>query len=289
MNAAPERSILPMPLARTLTAVWSCSALALLSGCPNPNAYTTPRTLDPGKVQWQIAPEVIGVNYNTTTTTTTTSGTGTPLTTSQSSTASAVLPMVPTFGARVGMLDGFDMGFRLQNLDSLAIDGKIRLLKGQFDIAVDPGLQGFYLSVNGTGAGVVYMHLPVLLGLNVSRNVSIVASPGVVYAVVTASENGASGVQGAATATGFFGRLGLGVDIRTSKSLAIHPEITVMRQFSDVDALVWVAGIGFNIGAQPDYSDLGGGGDGTNPPPEASPSAAPAPASAPKQPADSTP
>ncbi len=280
-----------MIIVRPLVACAAVALACLLCGCPNPNTYTTPRTLDPGKVQWQIAPEVIGVSYNTTTASTSTSGAAT----TQNATASLVVPMVPTFGARVGMVDGFDMGFRLQNLDSLAVDGKIRLLKGTFDIAVDPGVQGFYAVANNVGFGVFYLHLPVLLGLNVSKNVSIVASPGVVYDAATTSVNGGSGVSGSATATGLWGRLGLGVDIRTSKTLAIHPEITAMQQINGVDALVWVAGLGFNIGAQPDYSDLGGepaspteptapaaGGSGAAPAPSASPSSAPpAPAPAP--------
>jgi len=227
---------------------------------------------------------VIGVSYNTTTASTNASGAAT----TQNTTASLVVPMVPTFGARVGMVDGFDMGFRLQNLDSLAVDGKIRLLRGTFDIAVDPGVQGFYAIANNVGFGVFYLHLPVLLGLNVSKNVSIVASPGIVYDIATASVNNGSGASGSATATGLWGRLGLGVDIRTSKTLAIHPEITAMQQINGVDALVWVAGLGFNIGAQPDYSDLGGepasptetapaGGGGASPAPSASPSSAPPP------------
>jgi len=99
--------------------------------------------------------------------------------------------------------------------------------------------------------------------------------------------NDGSGVSGSATATGLWGRLGLGVDFRTSKTLAIHPEITAMQQINGVDALVWVAGIGFNIGAQPDYSDLGGGpaapteesapaaGGAASPAPSAAPSSAP--------------
>src|SRR5579863_9467795 len=107
--------------------------ILLLSGCPNPNTYTTPRTLDPGTLQWQVAAEVIGVTYNTTTT----DANGHATTQSQT----AVAPMVPSFGVRLGLIDGLDLGVRLQNLDSLAADAKIRLLKGTFDLALDPGLQ----------------------------------------------------------------------------------------------------------------------------------------------------
>jgi hypothetical protein len=240
-----------------------------LCGCPNPNAYTTPRTLDPGKVQWQIAPEFIGVNYTTTTTTTNPSNGATQ---TQKSSESATLPMVPTFGARIGVVDGFDLGLRVANLDSLGIDGKIRLLTGTFDVALDPGLQGYYVTINNVSLGVMYIHLPVLLGLNVSEHVSLVLSPGVVYSVASASVSNASGVSGASSASGIMGRLGFGVDFRISPKFAIHPEITAMRQFGDSDALIYVGGVGFNIGAQPNYSDLASGGA---PPASPSPPAQP--------------
>ena len=48
--------------------VWPLAAL-LLCGCPNPNTYTTPRTLDPGKWQLTVAPEALGFSYNGYTTT----------------------------------------------------------------------------------------------------------------------------------------------------------------------------------------------------------------------------
>jgi hypothetical protein len=223
-------------------------AVALLCGCPNPNTYQTPRTLDPGAIQVNIAAEGIGANY---------------------SGGSVWAPMLPSVGVRVGVADGLDLGFREQNFDSLGADAKIRLVKGSFDLALDPGLQIFYANIDNEGLGVFYFHLPVLLGFNVSKNVSIVASPGVVYDLLTANVNssGTSGVTGSATASGFLGRFGLGVDFRVSKKLAIHPEVTVMENFGDSGTIV-VFGIGFNIGAQPDYSDLASGdsGDTSGPP-----------------------
>ena len=53
-----------MILGRERLAVASAGLVFLLAGCPNPNTYTTPRTLDPGQVQWQVAAEVIGVDYS---------------------------------------------------------------------------------------------------------------------------------------------------------------------------------------------------------------------------------
>jgi hypothetical protein len=230
--------------------------LALLTGCPNPDLYTTPRTLNPGAVQWQVAPEFIYASYNVTT-----SANGTSTTNS----ASVASPMIPTVAVRVGVADGVEIGARVPNLDSLGVDGKFRLLKGSFDLAIDPGVQGYYISVNNVGLGVLYLHVPLLMGLNLSDTTTLVATPGFVYSVVTASESGSNGVSGAATASGVMGRLGLGLDVRVSKKLAIHPEVTVMHQFSDQNALLVVGGFGFNIGPQPDYSDLAGGGVGAPP------------------------
>lgn len=227
--------------------------VGLLCGCPNPNLYTTPRTLPPGAVQVQAAPEFIGVAYKTGDIATT--GNGTTSTTYQ--TQSGYLPMLPSLGVRVGLVDGLEVGARLQNFDSLAADLKVRLSKGVFDLAVDPGLQGFYVNIGGSGIGVAYLHLPVLLGLNVAPAVSLVASPGLVYVLETASAGSASGVEGSTTATGLLARLGGGVSFRVLKQLSIEPELTFMKGFSDSDVLVWVFGVGFNIGAQPDYSDIG--------------------------------
>jgi hypothetical protein len=255
----------------TVKTVWlgaACAWLTIsLSGCPNPNMYTTPRTLDPGKVQWQVAPEVIGVSYKATTTTSDANGNPVASTTN----VTAVLPMIPSFGVRVGLVEGLDLGVRLQNFDSLAADLKIRLLRGRFDVAIDPGLQGFYESLNGTGVGVVYLHAPVLLAYNFSEKASLVLSPGFVYSLVTATVNDASGVTGSASASGAYGRLGLGFDFRVIPALAIHPEITFMQEFGNENALIWIGGVGFNIGAQPDYSDLREG------PPLAAPPSTPHP------------
>ena len=229
-----------------------CTVVVLaLSACPNPNTYTTPRTLDPGTVQWQLAPEVIGVNYKAT------YGSTDANANLIKTNVSSVWPMLPTFGARIGVTEGFEVGLRIPNHEPIAGDLKIRLLKGPFDIALDPGLQFYYASVNGNGFAVVYLHAPVLLGINLSEKVSLVLSPGLVYADNTASRIVPTGVAGSSAATGFMGRLGVGVDFRVRPNFAVHPEITLVRQFTgSQDLLLCVAGIGFNFGAQPNYSDL---------------------------------
>ncbi len=244
---------------RGASAVVVSLAALLLCGCPNPNTYTTPRTLDPGKWQFTIAPEALGFSYNGYTATS--NGASTTV-----NGGSGFSPMVPSFIARVGLADGFDLGLHVSNLDSLGVDGKIRLLKGTFDLALDPGLQGYYYSFgSGTGSdsiGVVYLHAPVMLGVNLSQDVSLVLTPGIVYGLATTSVASSTSIQNASGASGFIARGSVGLDLRVSPKVALHPELTVMKSFQDGDTLLYILGFGINFGAQPDYSDLAGGGGG---------------------------
>jgi hypothetical protein len=261
-----------------------------LSGCPNPNTYTTPRTLDPGTVQWQVAAEGIGVDYKVSNGST--DSKGNPVKTD----VLAGLPTIPTFGVRFGAAEGLEIGLRLPNGEPFAADTKIRLLKGPFDVALDPGTQLYMGSANGNAFAVVYVHAPVLLGFNFSQNVSFVLSPGLAYANNAASNVVATGVAGASTAAGFMARLGVGFDFRVSRRFAVQPEVTLMRQFTgSEDLLLCVGGIGFNFGTQPDYSDLASGPkpSETEPTPSTAPPAEPespqAPPPAASPPADPAP
>jgi hypothetical protein len=267
-----------------LLRIGACAAgAALLPGCPNPNLYTVPRTLDPGQIQVQVAPEVVGLSVNYNDPTTTGTGTGTTTTTTQKN-FSLAFPLTPTVGLRAGLADGIELGVRAPNLDSIAGDLKLRLVKGTIDVAVDPGLQTLpiFFSVkdsngNETSVYVVYFHVPVLVGINLSKSTSIVLSPGFVYSLTSVGVNtSGSAFSAIAGVGGVLGRFGGGLNIRVSKKFSIQPEVNFMRAFDDTSALFWVAGLGFNLGAQPDYSDLDT--DGTSAPPAApaAPAAAPA-------------
>jgi hypothetical protein len=261
--------------------VWFGAASAWLvlavTGCPNPNTYTTPRTLDRGTVQSQVAVEGIGVDYKARYGST--DSNANPIKTD----VLAGLPVFPTFGVRFGAAEGLEIGLRLPNGEPFAADAKIRLLKGPVDVALDPGLQLYLGSANGNSFAALNLQAPALLGFNFSRDYSLVLSPGLAYAQNTATNVYATGVAGSSTAAGFMARLGIGFDYRVSRRLAIHPEVTLMRQFTgSEDLLLCVGGIGFNFGAQPDYSDLASSKPSemeppTSSPPPAEPEAPPAP------------
>ncbi|HXN32829.1 MAG TPA: hypothetical protein VN894_13250 [Polyangiaceae bacterium] len=223
-----------------------------LCGCPNPNTYTVPRTLDPGGFQFSVAPEVYGFSLKT----------NTPIdnagnVTSATSTASFFSPTLPTVGIRYGVVNNFEIGARAPNLDSLAFDGKVQFVRGAVDLAVDPGAQAFFVGSTDGSVGVFYLHLPLMVGLNLSDKVTLVAAPGIVYTVATATVNASNSSQQAASASGVMARLSVGVDIRVAKRIALHPELTFLRAFDSTETLLYIFGFGLNFGAMPNYSDIG--------------------------------
>jgi len=229
-------------------------ATLFLCGCPNPNTYTAPRTLDPGGFQFSVAPELYGFSVKTST------ATIDPVTnapTTQSSTASFFTPTLPTVGVRYGVVNNFEIGARLPNLDSVAFDGKVQFVRGGVDLAIDPGAQAFFVGTSDGSAGVFYLHLPLMVGVNLSEKVTLVLAPGIVYTVATATVVTSNSAQQGATATGVMARLSAGVDIRVTKRIALHPELTFMKGFDSSEALLYVFGFGLNFGAQPNYSDIG--------------------------------
>jgi hypothetical protein len=236
-----------MKLNGRLRIVMSAGGMLFLCGCPNPNTYGVPRTLDPGGVQFTVAPEVYGINFKGTSI----DQNGNVTTTRQS----AYLPTVPSVGLHIGIVDGFELGLRAPNLDSLGLDGKVQLVRGGVDLAVDPGVQVASL----LGIGLFYLHLPVLIGVNLSEKVTLVATPGILYALASGTPDATSNTaQQGVSATQLFGRLGLGVDVRVAKKVALHPELTFLKGFASNDAVIFVFGFGVNLGAMPNYSDLGG-------------------------------
>lgn len=209
------------------------------TGCPAPNTYQTARTLAPGHVQLLASADSYGA--------TTTDGDGV-----------VALPPWPSIGARVGVLDGVDIGARLPSLASVAGDVKVRLLKGTVDLALDPGLQWFQWNLSVTDddstleryrGNVFYMQLPVIIDYNLSRQVSLVASPGATYVFGT----GSSSIAGS-----WFGQLGLGVDVRVTRWLSIMPEVTLLSDFQSDGLLTFMSGIGFAFWGQPSFDDIGG-------------------------------
>jgi len=229
---------------------FALGAALLVAGCPNPNTYTTPRTAGSGRITNSIAPEVWGFSFKDPTT---------------GGTDSLTVPVLPTYTLRIGIGDPVDIGLRIANMTSVGGDLKWNFLRSRgFDMAIDPGFQYFRIGGvttdnGGTGASVnvTYVHVPLLLGFNISRGITIVATPGVGWGLV--SENVSSGSQRdeATSATGVMARFGIGADFRVNSFFAVHPELTALRFIHD-EVTLYMFGVGLNFGAMPNYDDVDG-------------------------------
>ena len=224
-----------------------------------------PRTIGSGHFQHSLAAEGWGF-YIPATTTTNAYGN----TTSES--VSGTLPTLPTYTLRIGVGDSWEIGARVANMSSLGTDVKWNPFKSSgIDLAIDPAFQIFELSL-GSGSDtetlrVAYLHLPLLVGLNISRSVSLVLAPGVTWGFVSGSvATSDSGTQRASATTGAIGRFGIGADFRLMPGFALHPEITFLRGLGTDNTIIYMAGIGFNFGAMPNYDDVEGGPQPIPPP-----------------------
>lgn len=223
------------------------------TGCPNANTYGTARTTPKGEISHSISAEGFGaqveyarVDSNGQT---------------QEDEADVFVPLPPSYHLRVGASDSVDLGFHVYNMSSLGFDGKVNVLKGRVDLALDPGVQWYRYSFGSgnderTSVNVVYLHGPLLIDFNVNETLSFVVTPGVEYAYVSSDVDGDGELDVAVGSEGVFARFGLGIDLRASKKFALHPEVTVFRNFRDETALLYMAGIGFNFGALPSFADV---------------------------------
>jgi len=238
----------------------------VLFGCPNPNTYTTPRTIGSGHFQHSLAAEAWGfsipasqANY------------------ASGESLSGTFPTLPTYTLRIGIGDSWEIGARVANMTSIGADLKWNFIKSSgLDLAIDPAFQIFEISASdGSGTDetirVSYVHVPILVGINLSRTVSLVLAPGITWGFVSGTATSTNnGTDQASATTGAIGRFGLGVDFRLTPGFALHPEITFLRGLGTDNTLIYMAGLGFNFGAMPNYDDVGGG-----PPPIPPPSAPP--------------
>jgi hypothetical protein len=245
----------------------AASSLALL-GCPNPNTYTTPRTIGSGHFQASVAVEAEGAY--------------TPAAPSLDvpSSESKTEPMAPTCTFRLGLGDAWEIGARIGNMSSAGGDLKWNFLRSRrIDLALDPAFQvSLIRPTNDSGSPTTFSfyHLPLLVGVNLSRRASLVFTPGVTWGFASGgSVRFTNGLRGANdTSTGALGRFGVGADLRMVPGVTFHPEITFLRDLGSRDypaTLLYMAGIGFIFGAVPNYDDVGGGPPPGPPPAELAP------------------
>lgn len=246
---------------RGLLLVTASLAVPLLVGCTSPNTYATARTLSPGDVTHTVAAE--GIAYHGS------QGTG-------------ALPVFPTYALRVGVIDRLDVGARIGNLTEIGADIKVNFLRGPLDVAIAGGAEAFIEwryqpdAIRRTGSR-AYFHLPLILSYNFSKQLSLVATPGIMYVVGRQVSDDFVRTQPFDGGT-LAARLGVGIDYRPNKRRAIHPEVTVLQSTQASQTIV-MFGVGFAFGSLPSYDDIE----------PSDPTPVPLPAATPPAPAPSTP
>jgi hypothetical protein len=156
------------------------------------------------------------------------------------------LPTLPSYQLRYGAFENTDVGVRLANLATLGIDLKHNFVEDEvIDLAIDPMLQITYdPGAWGSRQRVpLYGHLPILIDLNLSPSLTLVFSPGGMFALAESDISGP------------YARLGVGLNVRTSKRFAVQPELTVLHTLHRQEGSppqMYFASLGFHYGSLPE-------------------------------------
>ncbi|MGB8932178.1 MAG: hypothetical protein WCC48_13120 [Anaeromyxobacteraceae bacterium] len=215
-------------------------AALLAGGCASFSTMSTARTVGLDATQVWVAPEVVGVTFDT----------GSP-----PDRQSFSIPQLEV-GVRRGVTEDFELGAKLWLLGT-ALEGKFQVVRSEtqdagVDVAIAPsiGWLGFNAGAGGGNFNVVTGYLSVPIGLNVPGGSQLVLTPKAIYQRYMASDSGGSGSAGLlflGGSVGYAWRLG---------TMYVLPEISVMQPVvnpatSDVikfDGVVFQGGLGFLFG-----------------------------------------
>ena len=219
------------------------AAALLLAGCfvPSVSAYAPPRTQPAGEGMVLVAPETFVVEGK--------QGVGLP----------------PSVNGRFGVADGVDLGLR-GGMGGARLDVKGELLRSRFvDVAVAPNASWGPYTTTRTASGrgseedrhwvhSHYFGLPVLLGLNLIQNISVVGNAGVLLAE---DRDALTFDDRLVLEDGFALHFGGGMSFRLGPRVHFQPELSAVR-FLDQRGHPWIVqvGIGIGNGVNP-YRDAG--------------------------------
>jgi hypothetical protein len=220
------------------------------AGCASPYTYGTPRTLPRRATSHTFGAESFGAFTTWPAQSSSTRG--------KSRDGFVVLP---SYTVRVGVGERADIGLRTSSLGfwywAFGADLKLHLLKDRMiDVAVDPMVQ---LTL-GVGA---HVHLPAMVGFNVAKDVTIVATPGISYVDYMRAASGIEleGAPPAIETRGWLARMGAGINFRLTRLFAIHPEAVLFRSMqpshdAPFASITWLAvGLGLSWSTQPSFAD----------------------------------
>jgi len=229
--------------------LWSVLVVILVSGCPSLSTMQTPSTVPKNHVRVGIGLE--GVGYS-------------------DADGSVTVPQTE-LNVRYGVTDEIDVGAKLYFLGA-EIGAKYQLLRGQLDIAIAPAVS--YISIvaeDSTGAEskatVAYLHLPLLLGYNVSDRVTLGFGPKVLYTVASGAASSGSS-SSSVTSDGFMAG-GYGqIAFRIGDAFWVAPEVNVYKPFTEnAEGVVFQGGLVLLFGGGPQRQDPTPMGQPMPPPP----------------------
>jgi hypothetical protein len=206
---------------------------ALVCGCATTGLYTTPDTLEPGRIQgvalleaWRIERSVppspnslFGARHE----------------------QAEGIAIIPTAMVRFGVLDGVELSAGI-----LRADAKVRLFRqGIVTVAVDPIVRLVdYQELLGEVAEV-----PLLVGVHLGDRVVVVANGGLSYLdlpVQTSLHSGNPSQDNLAI------RSGLGVRFRLGRArIALQPEVAYLRSIIGGSLDSWTGGLALAFGDLP--------------------------------------
>ncbi len=192
-------------------------ALVLLSGCPSFTSMGTARTIPKGETQFQV-------------------GVGAQQLRDWTVSDTGVLESITFPGFELGIShavsDGAEIGGKIW-LVGAELDSKFQLVRSEspasgIDVALAPALSYFPFSANGTTGDKVtvsflFLHLPLLVGVNLPGGSQLILGPRVSDTMVVASGGGAS-----ESANVFWLGGSLGLALRTGDTFRIMPQISAM-------------------------------------------------------------
>jgi len=209
---------------------------AALGGC-SANQYATPRTVPAGEVLHTIAAETVG------------------------DPGDEFLPNI-RYRARIGLAERVDLGVTAGPM--FGADVKVNFVRTKrVDLALAPGfeLQPALMLVSreySENTPYIQGKLPLLLGVNVMREVSIYMHGGLASTAYVEYGTWCSPSTCIDQVTYASMMGGIGVQIRLSDFVSLQPETSIIASFKEkrVQPNLFQFGFGVSLGAQPDYKDL---------------------------------
>ena len=195
----------------TLGAI-SLLALFSLWACPSFSTMQTVRTVPEGEIRGAVSAHWLGIGD----------------------------VGIPQFelGLRYGLTDSLDLGAKLYSVGA-EIGMKYQAVRGAFDLSIAPAVSYFGISTDDTNdegvkssasVHLIYMHLPLLMGYNVSESITLGFGPKFLYILAFGSGNFSDdedSVSASASGDGMMGGAFVSVIFKIGKAFWIGPEINI--------------------------------------------------------------